>query len=196
MSFAGHAYNLPSHTHTINQKSIYDDYGFRIDPLKEEELEEGEVLCDVCKGYGYITDEAWGRRVCKKCQGMAKLDWIEKIVGKKEPDYSGYSGCTSYSSGWSGSSGGPSGYWGLGQAVSGVSGYVVGTSGFVSGYYSSPPSHSHTPLQPPTGTIVYDTFDNQLKVHDGNSFKTIGVESEKTIGNKLVNGLKKLIWGE
>ena len=83
MSFAGHAYNLPSHTHTINQKSIYDDYGFRIDPLKEEELEEGEVLCDVCKGYGYITDEAWGRRVCKKCQGMAKLDWIEKIVGKK-----------------------------------------------------------------------------------------------------------------
>lgn len=203
-----YTHELPSHTHTINQPSIYDDYGFRIDPLKEEDLEEGEVLCDMCKGYGYINNEQWGRMVCRKCQGEAKLDWIERIVGKKEPEFiSGYSACTAYSSGFSGSSGSPSGYWGVGQAVNGISGYVVYGSGVPnSGYYQVSQSHTHSinqqrsppqiskPNPPPVGTTQYDSLTNQLKVYDGNSW--IVVESKITIGNKLMNGLKKLIRGK
>ena len=42
MPFPSNAvHQIPSHTHTINKPSIYDAYGFRIDPLKEEELEDG-----------------------------------------------------------------------------------------------------------------------------------------------------------
>ena len=95
--------SLPSHSHTINQPPVYDDYGFRLDPLKEEDLEAGEVICDVCEGKGYIPDSYWGRMVCKKCQGACKLDWIERIVGKKEPEisgYSGYSATSGYTSVW------------------------------------------------------------------------------------------------
>lgn len=84
--------SLPSHSHTISQAPIFDQFGFRINPILQEDLEEGEVLCDICTGYGYVIDPTWGKMVCKKCQGLAKLDWIERIVGKKEPEISGYSG--------------------------------------------------------------------------------------------------------
>ena len=40
-------------------------------------LSEGDVICDVCKG--------WGRKdnkLCPKCFGNRKLDWIENVLGK------------------------------------------------------------------------------------------------------------------
>ncbi len=103
-SLAGHAHTLPmgksipSHTHTL-----YDNQGFRLNPLTETDLKEGEVLCDICNGYGYSVHNHWGKMVCKKCNGEGKLDWIERIVGKKN-EIQGWSGYTA-ASGWTSSSG-------------------------------------------------------------------------------------------
>jgi len=46
-----------------------------VDP--EVPLGEGDIICDVCKG--------WGRKdgkLCPKCFGDRKLDWIENVLGK------------------------------------------------------------------------------------------------------------------
>ncbi len=190
MPFPSNAvHQIPSHTHTINKPSIYDAYGFRIDPLKEEELEDGEVLCDVCKGYGYTNETYWGRMICRKCQGLAKLDWIERIVGKKEPEFSGYSGYSAVS-GWTCASG---------YMVSGTSDHtgasgVPGTSGWqISGHSHSAPQQAF----PQAGTLSYNTSDGKIRISDGVSWRDIvdTVAKNKTI-NKFKNGFKKLINGE
>jgi len=175
-----HTHSVSGSEHVINQKSlyIYDDYGFRIDPLKEEDLEEGEVLCDICKGHGYITNEIWGRIVCRKCQGLAKLDWIERIVGKKEPEFvSGYSGCTAYSSG-----------------SYGVSTYATYASGIPnSELYQVPKNYSINQQRLISATTNHNSLIRKLKAYGRTLWKTI--ETENTISNKLMCGLKKLIWG-
>jgi len=51
----------------------------------------GEVLCDECGGRGwkhgemveYSTMQPGVTASCKKCRGTGKLDWIERIVGKR-----------------------------------------------------------------------------------------------------------------
>lgn len=45
----------------------------------------GMYRCSACNGRGYSVE---GRTypVCKKCQGTGKLDWLERVVGKKTPD--------------------------------------------------------------------------------------------------------------
>lgn len=44
---------------------------------RDLELEEGEVVCDKCKGeYTFY---------CSKCLGTGKLDWIENARGGKRP---------------------------------------------------------------------------------------------------------------
>lgn len=169
-SLAGHAHTLPmgksipSHTHTL-----YDNQGFRLNPLTETDLKEGEVLCDICNGYGYSVHDHWGKMVCKKCNGEGKLDWIERIVGKKN-EIQGWSGYTA-SSGWSGCSG-----WTTGSSF-----YISGTG------YADTSGYS-------TGNIVYDTKDNKLKVSDGENLIDVDpLETKKTIGNKILNGFKKLL---
>ena len=59
----------------------------------EIELEDGEVICPECKGDGVVR--AWNvaytsmRTVtCLRCFGTKKLDWIDMIVGKDEPQVS------------------------------------------------------------------------------------------------------------
>jgi len=48
----------------------------------EIELEDGEVICPECKGFGVV--KAWMRTItCLRCFGTKKLDWIEMIVGKE-----------------------------------------------------------------------------------------------------------------
>jgi len=39
-------------------------------------LDEGDVICDICKGWGRVE-----RKLCPKCFGNRKLDWIENILG-------------------------------------------------------------------------------------------------------------------
>jgi DnaJ-class molecular chaperone len=50
-------------------------------------LEEWEEACDKCKGLGckyeYLGNDNSFPVRCKKCNGTGKLDFIEKIVGKK-----------------------------------------------------------------------------------------------------------------
>ncbi len=53
-------------------------------------LKEGELVCPVCDGRGWIYDHPTyttkfyhSGSQCKKCHGIGKLDWIELIVGKK-----------------------------------------------------------------------------------------------------------------
>lgn len=51
------------------------------------------MICDKCNGtgepgqneidYGKRNRYLWPPRHCDKCHGSGKLDWIEKIVGKK-----------------------------------------------------------------------------------------------------------------
>jgi len=47
-------------------------------------LESGEVICDKCNGEIFVDNDN-GIDICSKCLGSGKLDWIEKIVGKKPP---------------------------------------------------------------------------------------------------------------
>ena len=47
----------------------------------EIELEDGEVICPECKGHTYNNIF----RYCHKCFGDGKLDWIDMIVGKDNP---------------------------------------------------------------------------------------------------------------
>ncbi len=49
-------------------------------------LELGEIKCDKCKGKKNINRGVYGIVPCSKCKGVGKLDWIENIVGKKEPN--------------------------------------------------------------------------------------------------------------
>lgn len=180
-SHAGHSHVLPSHSHTMHTPDP-TTRGFRGVPIKQEDLAEGEVLCDVCNGLGYENNPHFGPIICKKCQGVGKLDWIERIVGKKEEPFifSSYSGVTAYTSGFAGSSG-----W---QGLSGASG-TPGVSGFG--------SHTHTVTA--TGSISYNESENEIEVFDGEKWVKPGAkikpEAKKTIGNKLMNGFKKLFKG-
>jgi len=56
-------------------------------------LKPGESKCEECKGKGKIPSEDnpnifMGRvgsmSSCPTCQGTGKLDWIEKVIGKKK----------------------------------------------------------------------------------------------------------------
>ena len=63
--------------------------------IREENLEEGEVICSKCEGVGFVDkiesdDTSIYKNVCPKCHGTGKLDWIENIRGKK-PQYFGSS---------------------------------------------------------------------------------------------------------
>lgn len=56
-------------------------------------LKDGDAfICKVCGGTGKVREKQsrWSRRVvrndCPVCKGDGKLDWIEKIVGKKLPN--------------------------------------------------------------------------------------------------------------
>lgn len=60
------------------------------DEYAEIELEDGEVICPDCKGFGVVR--AWNVSyismrtvVCLRCFGTKTLDWIEMIVGKDDP---------------------------------------------------------------------------------------------------------------
>ncbi len=53
-------------------------------------LKDGDAfICKECGGTGKVREkrDRWSRRVvrrnCPVCEGDGKLDWIEKIVGKK-----------------------------------------------------------------------------------------------------------------
>jgi hypothetical protein len=55
------------------------------------ELKEGEEFCPLCKGRGRVVGAINERfpscarpaLFCHKCLGTGKLDWIEKVIGKK-----------------------------------------------------------------------------------------------------------------
>ena len=49
-----------------------------------------KIKCSICEGSGKVSDDPCkcGRskfKECEKCKGHGKLDWIENIVGKKNP---------------------------------------------------------------------------------------------------------------
>jgi hypothetical protein len=47
-----------------------------------------EFICDRCDGTGYEPGQDLNSNeleICGKCFGRKKLDWIEKLVGKKRP---------------------------------------------------------------------------------------------------------------
>ena len=52
-------------------------------------MDNTEIECPECKGSGFVdpTKVYTIAAPCKKCQGTGKLDWVEKICGKKIPDW-------------------------------------------------------------------------------------------------------------
>jgi len=53
-------------------------------------LKEGETICPECKGKGKhpVVNEKGiirGYNACEKCLGHGKLDWVERVVGKRIP---------------------------------------------------------------------------------------------------------------
>jgi len=69
--------------------------------MSEIELKEGELLCDQCEGRGTIPekdDPFMLARMCEKCQGDGKVDWIENIMGKAPRQNYSTSGSSSMSS--------------------------------------------------------------------------------------------------
>lgn len=99
----------------FNWKKIYDPDLKPIIPngfhprhvIKEEDLNDGEMICPKCNGVGFLNkiefdDSSIYKDLCDKCQGTGKLDWIENIRGKKPNMYnSSSSGMLWSTSGWS-----------------------------------------------------------------------------------------------
>jgi len=52
-------------------------------PVGEVILKEGEIVCDKCDGKGSLDVDSKTLKICPKCLGDKKVDWIENIMGKK-----------------------------------------------------------------------------------------------------------------
>jgi DnaJ-class molecular chaperone len=48
------------------------------------DLKDGEEICTECSGYGMVMRAVLfeNHKMCPKCWGHGKFDWIEKAVGK------------------------------------------------------------------------------------------------------------------
>jgi RecJ-like exonuclease len=45
-------------------------------------LEEGEMICPICKGTGNDINDIY---ICRKCDGIGKIDWISNaVIGNKK----------------------------------------------------------------------------------------------------------------
>lgn len=53
-------------------------YDLLVKDYLEPNLQEGEVICDQCKGTSLYT-----HAICNKCLGYGKLDWVEIALGGK-----------------------------------------------------------------------------------------------------------------
>jgi len=49
-------------------------------------IKKGEMVCNGCGGVGGVGDILQDE--CPKCFGTGKLDWIENVVGKRDPSLS------------------------------------------------------------------------------------------------------------
>ena len=64
--------------------------------------DKGEMICPECKGHCIVATGTTvsefdssvieNATICSKCHGDGKLDWIENIVGKKEPQIIDFKG--------------------------------------------------------------------------------------------------------
>lgn len=75
-----------THTHNFNTfPKVYNSGKSGKSIIDELDLQDGECICDVCKGTGIDPEKAegiWiGGNFCPKCQGMKKLDWVSRITG-------------------------------------------------------------------------------------------------------------------
>jgi hypothetical protein len=77
-----------------SKKSISPSYNDPTPVPKEIKLDEdlGEIICPKCEGRGTISeimdDEGFvynNTRICSKCWGKGKLDWIEQATGVEPP---------------------------------------------------------------------------------------------------------------
>ena len=41
------------------------------------------IECDECNGKGIVPESEFPNKVCQKCFGSKKLDWVENVVGVK-----------------------------------------------------------------------------------------------------------------
>lgn len=57
-------------------------YYRKTDVKKFEDFKDGDIVCEVCNGWGYFYD-CFDNRVsqCYHCRGMGKLDWITNVTG-------------------------------------------------------------------------------------------------------------------
>ncbi len=43
-----------------------------------------DYICERCNGTGQLLDQFLEERMCYRCYGEGKLNWIENIFGKKQ----------------------------------------------------------------------------------------------------------------
>ena len=67
--------------------------------LKKENFHGGDIVCPKCEGLGTEWTEGALKipRLCSKCGGEGKLDWLERLFGKgivypQDPPISGQNG--------------------------------------------------------------------------------------------------------
>jgi len=49
-----------------------------------EKVGESEIICPKCGGEGTTPGVNYSYRICTKCLGSGKLDWIELCMGKNK----------------------------------------------------------------------------------------------------------------
>lgn len=133
------------------------------DDLEIDE-ENGELLCDECKGRGSVDSYPHAnslRTICWKCQGDGKVDWVSHITGKPErEDIFGYAHSTSFDFS--------------------RSGYSVGVCG----------TYDYK-LAEKQSQMIADKVDEEIMDNIRNSYQQTYVEEKKaeedTLGNRIIS---------
>lgn len=75
-----------SKCHLTGVISVFDEQG-DIKIGSKIDLEAGEELCPRCRGMKICSDpnSSEGIVQCPTCFGAGKLDWIERVIGKRDP---------------------------------------------------------------------------------------------------------------
>lgn len=68
-------------------------YYRKTDIKKFEDFKDGDIICEVCNGWGYFYD-CFDNKVspCYHCKGIGKLDWITNVTGFAGSGTSGFAG--------------------------------------------------------------------------------------------------------
>ena len=80
----------------MNKEAVY----YRKTEVKKfKNFKEGDLVCEVCYGWGYFYD-CFDNKVsqCYHCRGKGKLDWITNVTGVVNNNWTGSTCGSSFNS--------------------------------------------------------------------------------------------------